>query len=392
MIPSFEPTLPSQRIAPLLERAAELVKVTRPFASVPSATAEPLRPLLRAMNSYYTNRIEGQHTKPADLARALNKDFDADSALARRQRIALVHMEAEQELEPRVSLPALYSAMQVGEVHNAIYRRLQPQDRLTDEGAVIEPGVFRAIDVAAGQHRAPDWQHVRALVDTWGARYAHVAGTEHAIIAAACAHHRLLWIHPFADGNGRTARLFTHLTLHALGLTHGLWSPLRGIARNVESYYARLNNADLPRRNDLDGRGALSEEELTNFATWMIDICIDQARFMGELLTFSEMKPRLADLLRHLEAHPWDIGSERSVVSLQALEALHYVMLTGPLDRTRFMQMTGLAPTTARRVLRSLLDYGVLRADTSRAPVELALPFKSLRFLFPRLWPEAEVD
>ena len=380
------------KIRPLLERAAELVRVTRPLVSTSSATSQPLKPLLRAMNSYYTNRIEGQHTKPADLARALAKDFDADVALARKQRVALVHMEAELEMEARVSLPSLYSAAQLAAVHDAIYRRLEPADRLTDTGAVIEPGVFRALDVAAGHHRAPEWQHVGELMQTWAARYANVAGTEHAIIASACAHHRLLWIHPFPDGNGRTARLFMHLTLHALGLTGGLWSPLRGIARDVENYYARLNNADLPRRNDLDGRGALSEEELANFAAWMLDLCIDQARFMSELLALNTMKPRLADLLRHLEAHPWNIGSERSVVNLQALEALHYVMLTGPLDRTRFMQMTGLPPTTARRLLRSLLDYGVLASETSRAPVQLALPFKSLRFLFPKLWPEAEAE
>ena len=46
----------------------------------------------------------------------------------------------------------------------------------------------------------------------------------------------------------------------------------------------------------------------------------------------------------------------------------------------------------ARRVLASLIDFGVLASTTSRAPVVFATPLKSLRFLFPRLWPEAEVD
>jgi Fic family protein len=79
-------------------------------------------------------------------------------------------------------------------------------------------------------------------------------------VGAVCSHHRLLWVHPFLDGNGRTARLHTHLVLTALGVTRGVWSPLPGMARDQEGYYARLNNADLPRRNDLDGRGPLSRE------------------------------------------------------------------------------------------------------------------------------------
>ena len=63
-----------------------------------------------------------------------------------------------------------------------------------------------------------------------------------------------------------------------------------------------------------------------------------------------------------------------------------------PDQRARFMAMTGLAPRVARRTLSGLLHFGVLKAATSRAPVAFAVPLKSLRFLFPRLWPEAEAD
>ena len=62
------------------------------------------------------------------------------------------------------------------------------------------------------------------------------------------------------------------------------------------------------------------------------------------------------------------------------------------LERARFIAMTGLPPRTARRVLASLLDFGVLHADGPRSPVRLSVPLASLRFLFPRLWPEAEQD
>lgn len=221
-------------------------------------------------------------------------------------------------------------------------------------------------------------------------RYSALPGLEQAIVGGACAHHRLVWVHPFPDGNGRAARLQTHLVLAGLGLTHGLWSPLRGIARDREQYYARLNNADLPRRNDLDGRGALSEEELVKFAAWLLDVCLDQARFIGGLLELEGLRERIRELLGHLAAQPWKFGSETSSVKLEALEALHYVAITGPVERGRFMAMTGLPPRAARRALASLLDFGVLTAPSPRSAVSFAVPHRSLRFLFPRLWPEAE--
>lgn len=211
-------------------------------------------------------------------------------------------------------------------------------------------------------------------------------------MAAVCAHHRLLWIHPFIDGNGRSARLHTHLYLHALGLTNGLWSPVRGLARQHEMYYARLNNADLPRRNDLDGRGTLSQEELVAFARFFLEACLDQVQFMRSLMDMGELRNRLQDLLVLLAHRPWQIGSETSVIKLEALEPLHYVALTGPLERGRFVAMTGLGERTGRRVLASLLDWGLLSATTSRSPVQFNVPMKSLRWLLPRLWPEAESD
>jgi Fic family protein len=385
--------MPDDRsIGPLLERASTLIDVALRLGTEAGPLAATLRPLLREMNSYYTNRIEGQHTRPADIERALRRDFDADVEQARKQRIAVAHIEAEGELEARYveGSAALYTESAVREIHASLYRRLQPDDRRSDTGAEIAPGALRTVLVTAGRHVAPEAAQIPSLLDAWGARYAALPGRERAVIGAACAHHRLLWVHPFLDGNGRTARLHTHLVLRQLGLTHGLWSPLRGIARDVETYYARLNNADLPRRTDLDGRGNLSEEELVAFAAWLLDLCIDQARFMRELLSLDTLRTRIADLLRYLEANPWRVGSEQSVVRVEALEPLHYVALTGPIERSRFLAMTGLPPRTARRVLASLLDFGVLRSSAPRGPVGFGLPLTSLRFVLPKLWPEAE--
>ena len=68
--------------------------------------------------------------------------------------------------------------------------------------------------------------------------------------AAAAAHHRLLWIHPFLDGNGRVARLMSHAMLLDTLESGGVWSIARGLARNVAAYKGHLAACDLPAAAD----------------------------------------------------------------------------------------------------------------------------------------------
>jgi Fic family protein len=392
---AFQPLIPEESArASLAERASSLVAEGHGLVA---QCAAPLRSALvlalRAMNSYYTNKIEGQHTLPVDIERALKQDFDADAALRRKQRLAIAHLEAEAELEAAADqklLGELYAPRQIQSIHAALYRRLPQEDRLSEEGLPVEPGEWRTQRVTAGRHVAPKVGAIAELMSTWEHGYRNLQGAELQVIGMACAHHRLAWIHPFLDGNGRTARLHSHLVLHRLGLTGGLWSPMRGLARRQDDYYARLGNADLPRRNDLDGRGQLSQEELVAFAGFFLDVCLDQVRFMRGLLQTEHFSDRLNDLLRHLSANPWPVGSEQSVIKPEVHTALHYVALTGPLERRRFLATSGLPERTARRVLASLLDFGVLKSDSRLGPVYFQIPFDSLRWLFPRLWPEAE--
>ncbi len=394
-ISQFQPLFPEERVlGPLQELAAELVRECHTLrGQAGESIVRALRPRLRAMNSYYSNKIEGQHTQPAEIERAIQKDFSADAAIAKRQRIAVAHMEVEAELEQaRENSPPgeIFSPTIVGEIHGLLYRKVPEADRITDDGELIVPGEYRTKDVMAGQHVAPPWKDVDGLMHGWAARYCKLAGTEAQLIGAACSHHRLAWVHPFIDGNGRAARLHTHLVLHAMGLTQGLWSPMRGLARTQEKYYAKLSNADAARRNDLDGRGSLSQEELVAFASYFLEVCLGQVRFMRERLDLTTLKDRLKTMLIYLQEQPWDVGTERSVVKIDALEALHYVAMAGPIERARFVKMTGLGDRTGRRVLTSLLDFGVLTETSPRSTVSFGVPLRSLWFLFPSLWPEAE--
>lgn len=389
-IHQFEPLMPSSRQQePLLAKAHDLARAAIQLAGRPAALE--LHALLRGMNSYYTNRIEGQHTRPREIEQALRKDFSGNRDLAARQRLAIAHIEAESENEQRYAgddgARRLYSAEAVQDLHRTLFARLPSEDLAGEANETIVPGRLRARDVQVGKHVAPAPGSVPAFLERWSKVYGETRRGEAALLALAAAHQRLGWIHPFIDGNGRVMRLHTHAVLSALGYTNGLWSPLRGFARDVERYYALLADADAPRRGDLDGRGNLSEQALVAWIDYVLDVCIDQVRFMAAMLDLSSMERRIAACLAFEEE------TVRSGVRREALRPLHYLFLSGgELERGEFKTMLGLGERTAVSALSALLKRGLLKSDTPQGKVRFALPLHALRFYFPALWPEAEAD
>jgi Fic family protein len=386
----FEPLLPAPaKQEPLLAKAHDLARAATQLAGLP--VAGELRGLLRGMNSYYTNRIEGQHTRPLEIEQALASNFSANKELAARQRLAIAHIDAEAAIEQRYSGESgarqLYNAAAVRDIHRELFSRLPPEDLVTGEGEPVAPGELRQREVQVGRHVAPAHTSLPALLERWGQFYGAIRRGEAALLALAAAHQRLGWVHPFIDGNGRVMRLHSHAVLSALGYTNGLWSPLRGFARSVDQYYARLADADSPRRGDLDGRGNLSEQGLVAWIDYVLDVCLDQVKFMGGLLDISAMERRIAACLTFEEE------SQRSGVRREVLRPLHYLFLTGgELERGEFKTMTCLGERTAVSALSALIRRGLLKSDTPQGKVRFALPLHALRFYFPALWPEAEAD
>jgi Fic family protein len=386
----FEPLLPAPaKQEPLLAKAHDLARAATQLAGLP--VAGELRGLLRGMNSYYTNRIEGQHTRPLEIEQALASNFSANKELATRQRLAIAHIDAEAAIEQRYSGESgarqLYDAAAVRDIHRELFSRLPPEDLVAGEGEPVVPGELRQREVQVGRHIAPAHGSLPALLERWGQFYGAIRRGEAALLALAAAHQRLGWVHPFIDGNGRVMRLHSHAVLSALGYTNGLWSPLRGFARSVDQYYARLADADSPRRGDLDGRGNLSELGLVAWIDYVLDVCLDQVGFMGGLLDISAMERRIAACLTFEEE------SQRSGVRRETLRPLHYLFLTGgELERGEFKTMTGLGERTAVSALSALIRRGLLKSDTPQGKVRFALPLHALRFYFPALWPEAEAD
>jgi len=395
----FEPLMPGEPVlSPLLERAADLTRKATALGTASGKAAQSeLRALLRSMNSYYTNRIEGEHTRPSDIERALQQDFSANADLARKQRLAVAHIRTEEsceaELDRRVAADGdnaargLYSGEALTWLHRELFCGLPADDRTLADGSVLEPGVFRRRGVAVGGHEAPAWESLPRFVQRWSEVYGGVRRGEASVVALAAAHHRLAWMHPFLDGNGRVTRLHTHLLLYAWGLTSGLWSPLRGFARTEVMYRERLQLADGNRRGDLDGRGNLTQAGLVGWVQYTLDVCIDQVDFMSAQLDVHGMLDRIR------AAVAFESAVVKSGVREEAVVPLHYLFSSQrEMGRAEFKAMTGLGERLATSTLSVLLQRGFLATDSPYGDVRFAIPRHALRFYFPALWPEAEQD
>ncbi len=257
--------------------------------------------LVRSMNCYYSNLIEGHNTHPRDIDRALAADYSRDPHRRDLQLEARAHVEVQRMIDERVdALPGPpVSGAFIEWTHREFCTRL-PDTLLvvvnpdTGERVPLVPGQLRTRTGAVGRHVPPAPEDLPAFMGRFEQAYDATRLTKsRQVIAVAAAHHRFLWIHPFLDGNGRVARLLSHALLLDIGIGSALWSVSRGLARNSGEYKRLLMAADQPRRNDLDGRGALSHDALIDFCTFFLETCLDQIRYMRELLDPSELQRRM---------------------------------------------------------------------------------------------------
>ncbi len=379
----FTPLMPAETaLAPVLGKAMLVEEQAfRLKAGIPELTLEGLRELVRQMNSYYSNLIEGQGTHPLNIQRALHNDYSHDAATARLQRLAVAHIEAEQDLETQIPAEKALLSATACQAHRALYARLPGKDQHTDEGQPIHPGELRQTDVEVGNHVPPAWQAIPRFLEAFDQQYGHAWAPGYRLIATACAHQRLAWVHPFPDGNGRAIRLQTQLAL--MPVSAGLWSANRGFARNRAKYYAALAGADIIRQGDLDGRGNLTERGLIHWVGFFLDTCLDQVHFLDRCLNLQDIRRGIEALIVFESTQPGS-GLRR-----EAILPLHHLFLAGEMTRGEFSQATGLGERTARDLIAALLRYGMVTSKGRLTPLHFGFPLQALRFLLPGLYPEA---
>ena len=398
--PLGAPSDPTSRIEPakleaptpeIIDAIAELTAAAAVLGSaLHPKTAQNLAELVRIMNTYYSNLIEGHETRPRDIERALAGKLDREEGRRNLQLEATAHLRVQAKIDALAAardLPEPASEDFLRWIHREFYRDA-PAAMLALPGAspalTFTPGAFRSRpehDNVVGRHLPPSSERVAEFMRYFAERYQFEGlGLAQKLTTLAAAHHRFNYIHPFADGNGRVSRLMSHAMCLTAGIgAHGLWSVSRGLARGLahqSEYKQMMDLADSPREGDLDGRGNLSQRALAAFVLWFLRVCLDQVRFMGTLFDLATLSDRLR---AHVES------SDRPPAEAGAL--LDQALLRGDFERGEASRITGLPERSARRALNATLTEGLLGSETPKGPVSLRFPPSTLETLFPKLYP-----
>jgi Fic family protein len=394
------------QMTPLLpERADDLqdlaLEVVQRSASIGTrlhpVTLQTLRELLRIINSYYSNLIEGHNTHPYEIVRAMQQEYDSEPAKRNLQLESVAHIAVQRMMEKQLQENSdinIAGQEFLCSLHREFFKLL-PEEFLVMKNSEsgresrVVPGELRTEPVKDGQHEPPRHDSLSAFMMGFDESYPpekHHGANK--LVAAAASHHRLMWIHPFLDGNGRVARLFTEAYLHRIPVHgFGLWSVSRGLARRNADYKSALTWGDAGRRNDLDGRGNLSNEGLVKFCRFFLEVCLDQVDYMGTLLQLDGLVERVRKYvqLRGTAMIPNPPGTDN--LRIEAGKMLQEVLLRGEAPRGEVIEVSGLKERTGRNLLAQLVAEGLLVSDTPKGEVRIGFPIHAAGWFFPELYP-----
>lgn len=385
--------LPLGRLSPypleaadIRERELELASLAGRLAAAlhPSSSAS-LKVALAGVHSYYSNLIEGPSTEPIAAEMAIAGRLVPKAGTKDEKYFIQAHagIEAAFLMQERLKDPNANPAS----AEFIRFLHLEFSSRLPDEFLWVEgpdgkkerviPGEFRTGHVRVGVHIPPDPAEVPGLIAALS-EFERINGRT--LASLMLMHHRLAWIHPFIDGNGRTARLFTEaMLLRSPAAGGGLWCLSRGLAKNATKYKEKLSHADATRRGPHDGRGELSMAAAEDFVRFMLDTAIDQALFMSERLGMDHLEERIEILSRE---RAQVLGRDE-----RAGRLLTEVIRRGSVDRGRVGELVGLSDRRGRDITRECVEDGLLHSLSEKGALLPRFPMYAMAYLFPNLFP-----
>ncbi len=343
-------------------------------AGFPAELCAELSSSLETVNSFYSNRMEGNPTKIGDVFDAVDGKIEGsreerDFKLEHRAHVLTsVRLRELIASDPSVSPsdPKFISL-----VHKTFFEDIPESLRKakTHSGKEVEiiPGKFRDRPVTVGRFSPPDPEEVLELLEKFHQAYdIKKFDSKEKLLAISGAHHRFLYVHPFSDGNGRVARLTTELMLLVAGFDgNGLYSVSRGLARDIPSYNKALQYGDAERRHATDGRGPRSLEGLIFFTKYFLSILKDQIIFMKTILSRVVLESRLQDFLI--------VQKTLKKLNERELSVIQHLFHFGGMTRGEVQKVSGLKERQAGMVISSLLDAGFLRTPSPKGKLYFKL-------------------
>ena len=356
-------------------------------------SVKELRDMTKIMNAYYSNLIEGHNTRPRDIEAALKGHLDniENRPLAEE---AATHVHVQHWIDSLLDINEKIEPVSesfIRNIHKMFYDRM-PIDFRKVEGDGksfdIIPGAWRkpGQEVSVGNHIPPSAERLPVFMAYFEKRYRSLTiGRTGSILSIPAAHHRLNYIHPFLDGNGRVSRLMSHAMIQSAGIHgQGLWSISRGLARGLQNpaeYKEMMQNADMPRQHDRDGRGNLSMNRLISYSNWFLTIMNDQIRFSETMFDLKGLENRYGALISHL--YP---GKDRFP------KLVTHILKNGQVARGDIQYIIGVQDRAARNDVAFLTKAGFLKSANPKGPLRISFPLDYKETLFPNLFGADEVN
>lgn len=281
----LEPLLPSPLSERLLVKAGKVLDHAQRVAQ--SACASALRGQMaraRVINSHYSNLIEGIDSELSRLhGSVLWEPGEPGLNPVDAHNRAQAHFENLAVFSPAGvhDFGDTFSPLLISTLHQCLFESVEVAELRLPSGHYVVPGQFRSLSqrqVRVGRHDAPCWSAVDAMLQRMHQAYGRQRDSRCQLIACLAFHHRLAYVHPFDDGNGRVGRLLLHLQLQRLGFGSSLNPISKALYERREGYYAALSSADQPRRGDLDGRGQLTQAGLVSLIEFLLSALADCLR------------------------------------------------------------------------------------------------------------------
>ena len=193
-----------------------------------------VRDALLVEYAYESNRIEGNTLTLRETDLVIHKGLTVGGKSMREHLEAINHHEASLLLLDLVRRKEPFSERIVKQLHALVLHGIDHENA----------GRYRTVPVliSGSRHVPPDPLQVAPMVESVFAEFAGWERTLHPVVLAAEIHERIATIHPFVDGNGRTARLCMNLLLLRAGY------PLANIPGDTPSrlgYYDALETCNL---------------------------------------------------------------------------------------------------------------------------------------------------
>ena len=205
---------------------------------LPQGTKNRLRKNSKKKSSYASNKIEGNPLTEEQANEAIERD-DHKHFLKPEQEVRNYFL-ALNLLERKLKEKEPFSKKMLLEVQ-AMVEKGASKDKIGLRGA-MPPGVLFAVydsETGTPEYIPPEYTDIPSLLDEL-VEYVNTTD-DHPLIVAAVVHYQLVTIHPFEDGNGRTARLMSGYILDLNGYGFGgIGSLEEYFAYDLDEYYSSL--------------------------------------------------------------------------------------------------------------------------------------------------------